>query len=166
MGPIIIYIMGVSGSGKTTIGKKLFNRIGIPFFEGDAFHSTKNVEKMRTGHALNDNDRAEWLATINEIAKEQMISKGAIIACSALKEKYRKVLTSGITVPVIWVFLRGSFEMIQKRMKLRKDHFMPEALLASQFETLQPPNNAITMDIEDEPDDIVDEIISRLGISS
>ena len=166
MRPTIIYIMGVSGSGKTTIGKKLSDRIGIPFFEGDAFHSQKNVEKMRTGHPLNDNDRAEWLAKINEIAKEQMISKGAIIGCSALKKKYRRVLTSGITVPVIWIFLRGSFELIQKRMKLRKDHFMPAALLASQFETLEQPTNAVTVDIEGKPDNIVDEIISRLDISS
>jgi carbohydrate kinase (thermoresistant glucokinase family) len=158
--------MGVSGSGKTTIGEKLSERIGIPFFEGDAFHSAKNVEKMRTGHPLNDSDRREWLAKINEVAKQQMISKGAIIACSALKEKYREVLTSGITVPVAWGFLRGSFELIQRRMKLRKDHFMPTSLLASQFESLEAPTNAIIVDVQDEPDKIVEEIISQLGFET
>jgi carbohydrate kinase (thermoresistant glucokinase family) len=166
MEPIIIYVMGVSGSGKTTIGQKLSDRIGIPFFEGDDFHSAKNIEKMRNGHPLKDSDRAKWLAKINEVAKEQMIGKGAIIACSALKKKYRKVLASGITVRVAWIFLRGSFELIQKRMELRKDHFMPPELLASQFKTLEMPNDAITIDVDQEPDKIVEKIISRLNLSS
>jgi len=142
------------------------NRTGIPFFDGDDFHSPEKVEKMRKGQALNDADRAEWLTRMNKIAKEQMTSKGAIIACSALKEKYRKTLSSGITGPWFWVFLRGDFETIEKRMALRKDHFMPTALLTSQFETLEIPKGAITIDIYDEPDKIVDGIISRLGVFS
>jgi gluconokinase len=95
-----------------------------------------------------------------------MTRKGAIIACSALKEKYRKILSSGVTVPFFWVFLRGDFETIEKRMELRTDHFMPAALLTSQFETLEIPNDAITFDIHNEPDKIVDGIVSRLGFRS
>jgi carbohydrate kinase (thermoresistant glucokinase family) len=166
MEPIIIYIMGVSGSGKTTIGKKLSDQTGMPFYDGDDFHLPEKVEKMRKGQPLNDSDREEWLARINEIAREQAARKGAIIACSALKEKYRKVLTSRLTVPVFWVFLRGNFELIEKRMRLRKDHFMPASLLASQFETLEVPTDAITVDIHDEPDEMVEAITSRLRLSS
>ena len=166
MEPIIIYIMGVSGSGKTTIGKKLSDRTGLPFFDGDDFHLPENVEKMRRGEPLTDSDRVEWLARINAIAREQATNKGAIIACSALKEKYRHVLTSGLTVPLFWVFLRGDFDVIEKRMKLRIDHFMPAALLASQFETLEVPTGAITVDIHDEPDKIVEGIMSRLRLPS
>ena len=166
MGPIIIYIMGVSGSGKTTIGKKLSDRTGFPFFDGDDFHLPEKVEKMRRGEPLTDSDRAEWLGRINAIARTQATNKGAIIACSALKEKYRKVLTSGLTVPVFWVFLRGDFQIIEKRMKLRTDHFMPAALLASQFETLEVPTGAITVDIHDEPDKMVEAIIFRLRLPS
>lgn len=166
MEPIIIYIMGVAGSGKTTIGKKLSDRTGLPFLDGDDFHLPEKVEKMRRGEPLTDSDRAEWLARINAIAREQATNKGAIIACSALKEKYRHVLTSGITAPLFWVFLRGDFDVIEKRMKLRTDHFMPAALLASQFETLEVPTGAITVDIHDEPDKIVEAIILRLRLPS
>lgn len=161
---MIIYIMGVSGSGKTTIGKKLSQRTGIPFFDGDDFHSPSNVEKMAAGQPLDDNDRAEWLTRINELAKEQMKMKGAIIACSALKEKYRKVLSQAITFPVFWVFLQGSYELIEKRMQARTDHFMPPTLLASQFKTLEAPRHAITVDITNDPDKIVQLIMSQLPL--
>src|SRR6266700_2782944 len=106
MGPFIIYIMGVSGSGKTTIGKKLSERTNIPFFDADDFHSLANKKKMKAGDPLTDDDRAVWLTRINALAKEQMKKKGAIIACSALKEKYRIVLSGGIIIPVFWIFLR------------------------------------------------------------
>jgi carbohydrate kinase (thermoresistant glucokinase family) len=163
---LIIYIMGVSGSGKTTIGKKLSDRTTIPFFDGDDFHLPENVEKMRRGEPLTDSDRAEWLATLNAIAREQATNKGAIIACSALKENYRNLLASELNVPVFWVFLRGNFETIENRMRLRTDHFMPAALLASQFETLETPTDAITVDIVDDPDKIVERIISHLHLPS
>jgi carbohydrate kinase (thermoresistant glucokinase family) len=166
MGPIIIYIMGVSGSGKTTIGKKLSDRMTIPFFDGDDFHLPKKVEKMRRGEPLTDSDRAEWLVTLNAIAREQATNKGAVIACSALKENYRNLLASELNIPVFWVFLRGNFETIENRMKLRTDHFMPAALLTSQFETLETPTDAITVDIVDNPEKIVEQIISRLHLPS
>ena len=163
MGPFIIYVMGVSGSGKTTIGKKLSERTGIPFFDADDFHSPANKEKMKKGEPLTDDDRAEWLTRINALAKEQMKKKGAIIACSALKEKYRTVLSGEIIIPVFWIFLRGNYELIQKRMLGRTDHYMPASLLASQFGTLEIPKQAITIDISDEPDEIVESIISRVA---
>jgi carbohydrate kinase (thermoresistant glucokinase family) len=162
MSSIIIYIMGVSGSGKTTIGEKLSAKIKIPFFDADDFHSLANKEKMHAGHPLTDEDRAGWLMTINQLAKDQVAKEGAIIACSALKEKYRTILSDGITVPVYWVFLQGSYECIQERMKARKDHFMPAAMLQSQFETLEIPAGAITVDISNSPDAIVETLISRL----
>src|SRR5689334_13081905 len=116
MNPCIIYVMGVSGSGKTTVGEKLSEKINIPFFDGDDFHTEANKEKMRTGHPLTDEDRAGWLTRLNELAKEQLEKKGAIIGCSALKQKYRKVLSLHITSHTLWVFLKGSFELIKKRM--------------------------------------------------
>ncbi len=150
--------MGVSGSGKTTIGKLLSQKIALPFFDADDLHSTANKEKMRSGQALNDEDRKGWLQKVNELAAEQMQLKGAIIACSALKEKYRAVLGTGIDKPV-WIFLKGNYEMIFERMQNRKDHYMPASLLRSQFDNLEIPNNAIMIDIEKEPDEIV-ELIS------
>jgi gluconokinase len=162
MGPFIIYVMGVSGSGKSTIGKKLSKQTGIPFFDGDDFHAVSNIEKMKAGHPLNDQDRVEWLIRINQFAKDQTKNKGAIIACSALKEKYRNILSEGITIPIFWIFLQGSFDLIEKRMRTRTDHFMPASLLASQFTTLEVPRQAITIDIKNEPDKIVETIISRL----
>ncbi len=158
----IVYIMGVAGSGKTTIGEKLSVATGIPFFDADDFHSTANKEKMRAGQPLNDEDRKEWLTSINELAKKQSLEKGAIIACSALKEKYRKVLAEGLKMPVQWILLQGSFDLIQERMKARKDHFMPASLLQSQFETLEAPANSIIIDIKNSPDEIVQYILQKI----
>jgi carbohydrate kinase (thermoresistant glucokinase family) len=162
MNSIIIYIMGVAGSGKSTIGKQLSQKTSIPFFDADEFHSSANKEKMRTGIPLTDDDRAEWLRTLNELAKTQQEKNGAIIACSALKEKYRKALSSGITAPVFWVFLKGSYELILERMKKRTNHFMPPAMLSSQFETLEIPARAIVIDIADRPEKIIDALITQI----
>jgi carbohydrate kinase (thermoresistant glucokinase family) len=162
----IIFIMGVSGSGKTTIGKKLAARIGLPFFDGDDFHLPSNKEKMNRGIPLTDEDRKDWLIQMNNAAMNQAQLAGAVIACSALKETYRAILSSGITIPLYWVFLQGSFELIKKRMEERKDHFMPANLLSSQFDALQIPENCITIDISNSPDEIVEMIISQIDIKS
>lgn len=158
--------MGVSGSGKTTIGKKLAAKIGLPFFDGDDFHPPSNKEKMTQGIPLTDEDRTDWLVKMNQAAKDQAKLTGAVIACSALKEKYRAILSSGITIPLYWVFLQGSFELIKKRMEERKDHFMPAGLLSSQFDALQIPGNCITIDISNSPDAIVEMIISQIEAKS
>jgi carbohydrate kinase (thermoresistant glucokinase family) len=162
----IIYIMGVSGSGKTTIGKKLAAKMGVPFFDGDDFHSPANKEKMKRSIPLTDEDRQGWLTAMNNTAKDQARKTGAVFACSALKEKYRTILSSGITIPLYWVFLQGSFELIKKRMEERKDHFMPAGLLSSQFDALQIPDNCITIDISNSPDVIVEMILSQIEAKS
>ena len=162
----IIYIIGVSGSGKTTVGKKLAAKIGFPFFDGDDFHSPANKEKMKRSIPLTDEDREDWLVQMNKAARNQAKLAGAVFACSALKERYRTILSSGIAVPVYWVFLQGSFELIRKRMEKRKDHFMPPTLLASQFDALEIPRNCITIDISNTTDEIVERIISQIEIKS
>lgn len=159
----IIYVMGVSGSGKTTIGKKLAERIGFPFFDGDDFHSPSNKEKMKRSIPLTDEDRQAWLLQMNESAREHAKLAGAVFACSALKEKYRTILSSGITGPLHWVFLQGSFELIKKRMDERKDHFMPASLLKSQFDALEIPANSIKIDIAKDPAEIVERILSEIN---
>ena len=164
MEPPVIYIMGVAGSGKSTIGIKLSEATAIPFFDADDFHPPANKEKMKAGKPLNDDDRKGWLSTINELAKENSQKSGAIIACSALKEKYRNQLSEGIKSTVHWIILQGSFSLIQQRMKARKNHFMPARLLQSQFETLETPEYAVVMDIKNDPDEIVADIIKKLSL--
>jgi len=117
---------------------------------------------MNRGIPLADDDRKEWLVLMNNAAMDQAKLAGAVIACSALKEKYRAILSAGITIPFYWVFLQGNFELIKKRMEERKDHFMPASLLSSQFDALQIPANCITIDISSSPDEIVEMIISRI----
>ena len=157
----IIYIMGVSGSGKTTIGQLLSQKTGIPFFDADDFHSAANKEKMKAGHPLTDEDRREWLHQINTLAIEQTPLKGAVIACSALKEKYRNVLSSGIEKP-LWVLLQGSYEIIYQRLKKRQGHYMPASLLQSQFDNLELPADALAVSIEKDPEEIIALICKEL----
>lgn len=156
----IIFIIGVSGSGKTSIGKLLSAETGIPFFDADDFHAEASRVKMKQGQPLEDEDRKEWLHSLNRLARHEAGRSGAIIACSALKEKYRVILASGIDVPVHWVWLKGSYDLILERMKARKGHFMPESLLKSQFDTLEPPSYAHSIDINNDPENIVKEIIN------
>lgn len=158
----VIYIMGVSGSGKTTIGQLLSEKTGIPFFDADDFHSAANKAKMHAGQALTDEDRRGWLITLSELAQKQQQSQGAIIACSALKEQYRITLGSHLQKPV-WVFLKGDFNTIKSRLDKRTNHYMPANLLQSQFETLEIPANAFSVDINNEPDEIVNEIIIHIN---
>ena len=159
---MIIYVMGVSGSGKSTIGQLLSDRLEIPFVDGDDFHPPTNVEKMRNGSPLNDEDRKGWLAAIHRFAYKAQHEKGAIIACSALKTKYRDTLSKDLN-SVRWVYLKGSFTEIKKRMEQRKNHFMPEALLQSQFDTLEEPKEAIVIGIEKSPEVIIEEVLPLLS---
>jgi carbohydrate kinase (thermoresistant glucokinase family) len=154
--------MGVSGSGKTTIGKKLSSKTGLPFFDADDFHPPANKEKMKAGIALTDDDRQDWLLQLNLLAKRESMNEGAIIACSALKEKYRQQLTEDVHSPVHWVFLQGSYKVINERLKARTDHYMSATLLQSQFDILEIPAGVIVVNIENEPDKIVKEILDQL----
>lgn len=116
---------------------------------------------MNLGIPLTDDDRKDWLLQMNHAARAHA-KQGAVLACSALKEKYRTILSSGITIPLYWVLLQGSFEVIKKRMDERKDHFMPASLLSSQFDALEIPGNCIMIDISNSPDEIVEKIVSQI----
>ncbi len=158
----ILLVMGVAGCGKSTIGQMLSDKLKVPFFDGDDYHSKKNVEKMSQGHPLNDDDRKGWLQTLNRLAKDNL-SKGAVICCSALKERYRALLNHSIEQHMIFVYLDGTYEEIFERMQSRKDHFMPPGLLKSQFDTLELPSDAIRVSISKPPKEIILEILSILN---
>ncbi|WP_372974499.1 gluconokinase [Muriicola sp.] len=158
----IIYVMGVSGSGKSTIGKRLANTLSLPFFDGDDFHPEANISKMSEGLALDDQDRRPWLESLNLLAKEHART-GAVIVCSALKKSYRDQLEKGISPEPVWIYLSGSFEVISARLRQRKGHFMPPALLRSQFETLEIPEGAIEIQVSMTPEQILKTILEKLG---
>ena len=158
----VLFIIGVSGCGKSTIGKLLSQDLNIPFFDGDDFHSEKNIAKMSSGHPLNDDDRQGWLETLNDLAKKELTKNSCIIVCSALKQKYRDILSLGIVSKTKWVLLTGSFDTIYNRIKARKDHFMPSELLKSQFDTLENPEGALQIDISLTPENIVKRIKNEL----
>ena len=166
--PCALIVMGVSGSGKSTVAELLGKRLGWRFEDGDGFHPASNVEKMRAGHPLTDEDRWPWLNAIaDEIARVCDKGEHVIIACSALKHTYRDVLLRGRD-DVRFVFLRGTRELIAARLAHRKHHFMPADLLDSQFKTLEPPaasENAVTVSIDAPVETIVDEIIRRLELA-
>ncbi len=151
-----IFIMGVSGVGKSTIGSLLAEQLKIPFFDGDDYHSERNILKMSKGEPLQDEDRLDWLQDLNKLAIDQLQKGSCVIACSALKEQYRTILASTIEDQVRWVFLHGSFDQIVERMQKRQDHFMPTDLLQSQFNILEAPQDAIDVDISLSKQQIVD----------
>ena len=157
----VIYIMGVSGSGKTTIGQQLSAKTGYEFYDADNFHSFENIAKMNTGLPLSDEDRWPWLERIHQFVAEQITTRNIVIACSALKRKYRELLGKTIERNCIWVFLEGDFDTIQERLKNRTGHFMLPGLLQSQFDALEIPTEAILVDITETPETIIDQIISK-----
>ena len=163
---MVIIVMGVSGSGKSTIGRALAEAMEGQFFDGDDFHPAANIAKMRAGHALTDADRLPWLQRLRQLIVEQEgNSKPSVIACSALRESYRKILDdNGRDRQIKYVFLDGSFELIKARMDARSGHFMPESLLRSQFDTLEVPSNAIRVDISQPLSEVVSQILRILGL--
>lgn len=152
--------MGVSGSGKTTVGKLLAIHLKIPFYDGDDYHPQHNIEKMASGKPLNDKDRKPWLITLNTNCKSWQ-QQGAVLACSALKESYRVTLAK--EVQLIWVYLSGSYQTIVDRMSQR-NHFMQPEMLQSQFDALEIPNYGIHVSIENAPAVMVSEIMSKINI--
>jgi gluconokinase len=157
----IVVVMGVAGSGKTTIGRMLADAIPCPFLEGDTLHSRENVDKMSRGIPLTDADRAPWLAAIHaRLADAHNRGESLVVGCSALKRSYRAVLADGL--PVTFVYLKGSRELIQERMRHRVGHFMKAGMLASQFEALEEPEHAIVADISQPPGVILQRLLSEL----
>jgi gluconokinase len=161
---MIAIVMGVTGSGKTTVGRLLAEQLGWTFADADDFHPRANVEKMERGVPLNDDDRAPWLdrlraQVMNWIANGQ----SAVLACSALKRNYRQELSVGPEVR--FVYLKGSPELIAQRLRLRRGHFADEKILAGQFADLEEPETAVTVDISRTPEKIAAEIRERLGLA-
>lgn len=155
--PIII-IMGVSGCGKSTIGLQLSTATGLPFFDADDFHPPANVAKMASGQPLNDQDRAPWLQILAGLLGEAAQTSGAILACSALKAKYRRALEEKLEHPPLWIYLEGSKALIAARVQARTGHFMPPALLDSQFEALEEPTEAVKVSIDQDVTAIIQSI--------
>jgi gluconokinase len=166
--PCALVVMGVSGSGKSTIADRLATRIGWRYEDGDKFHPASNVAKMSAGHPLTDDDRWPWLQAIaDEIDRVCKAGEHAVIACSALKRSYRDVLVHGRN-DVRIVYLNGTQDLIADRLARRQGHFMPPGLLTSQFATLEPPDaeeNPLTVSIDASVDEIVDDIAGQLGLS-
>lgn len=154
--------MGVSGCGKTSIGKLLAEELDVPFYDGDDFHPASNVEKMRSGNPLNDQDRHPWLKTLADQIKKMNQEGGGVLACSALKQTYRDILAWGDT-PVTFVYLKGDQELIADRLSNREGHYMPAELLDSQFQDLEEPMDSVTVSINQKPDEIVEEIREKLN---
>lgn len=134
-------VMGVSGCGKTTIAEELAKRMNAPFIEGDDFHPFENIEKMKAGIPLDDNDRKPWLEALNN---ELKIHPGSVLSCSSLKKSYRETLSKGISVE--FIYLKIDQKTAIQRLETRKDHFMPGTLVESQFETLEEPEDAVIID--------------------
>lgn len=165
--PAVIVVMGVASSGKTSLGERLAQHLGWPFRDADSFHPPENVAKMSSGTPLTDEDRKPWLAAIAAWIDELRASGGnGIVTCSALKRAYRRVIV-GDRPDVALVYLRGSRELIGRRMAARQHHFMPPALLDSQFATLEEPGEderPLVVSVEDSKEAIVEEVLQRLDL--
>lgn len=162
---MIVVLMGVAGSGKTTIGTLLAEALGCPFLEGDSLHPPANIAKMSHGIPLTDADRAPWLAAIHaRIVAAQEHGQCLVIACSALKQQYRDFLAQGTTIT--WVYLKGSQELITSRIQHRREHYMKPGMLPSQFADLEEPGDALAVDISAPPEVILRQILIKLGARS
>jgi gluconokinase len=150
---MIVVLMGVSGSGKTTVGRSLAAELGWTFLDADDFHPQASVEKMAAGIALTDADRLPWLDRLaEEIRWETARGRDVVLACSALKQVYRERLTQGARQDLVFVYLKGDATTIESRLASRSGHYMPASLLASQFAALEEPAGAIVVDIRQTPE--------------
>lgn len=163
---MVLVVFGVAGVGKTTIGKLLASELGWKFYEGDDFHPPDNIEKMRRGLPLTDQDRQPWLRKLRELIGQALAAcENAVVACSALKQNYRDLLR--VSPDVKFVFLRGDHRRIEQQLKNRKDHFFDATLLQSQFADLEEPapsEDVITIEVADDPRDAKDKIRASLRL--
>ena len=161
--PTVLIFMGVTGTGKSTVGALFAKKSGAAFFEGDDFHSLENIEKMRNGLPLTDADRAPWLAALRDIIVQALATNTfTVLTCSALKASYRETLAAG-DPRVQFVHLTGSPEVIAARLQNRPGHFMPPALLSSQLATLEPPTEALVFSCEEPPESIAAKLLYQLN---
>lgn len=164
-----IVVMGVSGCGKSTVAALLAGRLGWEFAEGDALHPAENVEKMRQGVPLTDADRAPWLQEIAKtIQNWRAAGKAGIVACSSLRRSYREIIRAGAT-DLRFVYLRGSFQLIEQRLATRQGHYMPVSLLSSQFATLEEPaadEPALTLDTGESSGALVENVLKNLNLAA
>jgi gluconokinase len=162
--PMVIVLMGVAGSGKTTVGQALAAQLGWTFRDADDFHPPANVEKMSRGIPLTDRDRQPWLAAIRAYIDETLArGDSAVVTCSALKERYRRIIVPD-PARVRLVYLAGDFALIAERLRARKGHFMKPDMLSSQLSALEPPRDALTVDVAEPPEVIVARIRTALSL--
>ena len=162
--PRALILMGVSGCGKTSVGEQLSQKLDWPFFDGDDFHPKENVDKMAAGIPLDDDDRVPWLMNLHDLIADHLVDgKSLLLACSALKQIYRVQLVEG-NPGTVFVHLKGDFALIMSRMRARAGHYMKPEMLRSQFETLEEPIAALTVDIGQNLDRITEEIITQLHL--
>ena len=156
--------MGPAGSGKTTVGELLASQLGWEFADGDSFHSPANIEKMAHGIPLDDSDRIPWLNSIRDaMVQWETQRRNVVLACSALKKNYRKLLQSCPDEKL--VYLKGSYDLLLQRLHSRRGHYATEQLLASQFADLEEPTDAITVDVSRSPEEIVAQICKELSLA-
>jgi gluconokinase len=161
---MMVVLMGVSGVGKTTVGKVLAERTGWHLYDADEFHSDASIEKMRNGIALEDADRWPWLDRMNAmLVQNEARGESVLLACSALKQKYRDRLANGCG-QLVWVYLKGDFDLIRRRLEARKNHYMKAGLLESQFAALEEPRDAIVVEAGAEPEAIADIVLLQLQV--
>lgn len=158
----LVVVMGVSGCGKSTVGAALAEAMGCAFADADDYHPAANVQKMRSGQPLNDDDRLPWLDTLNAVLlRHQLTGHSLVLACSALRQRYRERLGRALA-SLHWVHLAGSFELIESRLAARQHRYMPATLLRSQFDALEPPTDALEVSIEGSAEQIVADVLERL----
>lgn len=159
---MFILIMGVTGSGKTTIGRLLSSQLGWPFYDADDFHSQGNIRKMASGNALTDEDRAPWLQALHQLILDRnQRGENGVLACSALKQAYRRILCADADVAV--VHLKAPHDLIRSRLQSRSNHYMPPALIESQFLDLEEPTECVVVDAAAPAEQTVAAIRSKLG---
>jgi gluconokinase len=160
---LIIIVMGVAGTGKSTLAKALASALGWILIEGDDYHTNASIEKMASGEALDDDDRVPWLEYLHEyIAELDAQGASAVVACSALKASYRTLLSTGIG-EVRFVYLYGNTEIIAQRMLGRREHFMPSNLLESQLDALEPPDDAIMVSVDLTTEEQADSVLQTIA---
>lgn len=160
---MIYIVMGVSGCGKSTVGKLLGEKLSLPFYDADDYHFPESIKKMANGIPLNDTDRKPWLSLLADNITQWESSGGAVLACSALKQMYRDLLTSTTTGVVKFIYLEGDKVLLHARLTSRESHFMPDTLLDSQLQTLEPPSDAITVSIDYSLDEMMSSILQEVS---